>query len=755
MKRVWHKAYLFNFCLFLVACSATKHIPEGDKLYTGARIKLEGTTDLTRNEHKVLKSDLGGLTRPKPNSRFLGMPLKLSLYNFFYKKEKLRNKLGEPPDLLSDVDLQYNSKILQNHSENKGFFKASVSGDTVVKRKKAHAVYTVEAGNQYLINSVAFENDSSDLARAIQGSVAKSILKVGEPYDLDVIKGERLRIDAFLKENGFYYFGPDYLIMKVDSTSGNNTVDIRVSTKPETPDDAKQAYRINDVFIYSGYNVNTANIDTSKNDMEFYKGYYIVDRRKRYKPRLFAQAMRFDPGDIYNRTDHNLTLNRLINLDQFKFVKNRFEKLTDSAKLNAYYYLTPMPKQSLRGEITATTKSNNSNGTQLTLTWANRNRLRGGERLSVSAYAGAEVQFGGSWKGYNTYRSGAEINLTVPRFFVPGFPKLNTRSGFVPRSNIQLGYDVLRRQKLYTLNSYRGGLGYLWKESFQKQHEFYPISVNYVQPSNITKEYLDSAIKYPYLLRSIDSQFIIGSTYQYSLNQIINGITKRNSFYFNGIIDLSGFLAGLFTKKGADDQKRIMDAAFNQYVKLEADFRYYRKFGLKSAWANRIITGYGIPYGNSQYLPYIKQFFIGGNNSLRAFRSRTVGPGTYPLLATTESFPDQTGDIKLEINTEYRPHISGPLYGALFLEAGNIWLANEDPDRPGAKFSKDFLKELAVGGGFGVRFDITLFIIRFDIGIPLRQPWKENPWLLSQIELGEKEWRRENIMYNLAIGYPF
>jgi outer membrane protein assembly factor BamA len=257
------------------------------------------------------------------------------------------------------------------------------------------------------------------------------------------------------------------------------------------------------------------------------------------------------------------------------------------------------------------------------------------------------------------------------------------------------------------------------------------------------------------LLRAIDSQFIIGSSYQYTFSQVTNGLLKRNSFYFNGLVDLSGFLAGLFTKESADNKKRIMNTAFNQYVKLEADFRYYRKLGLKSAWANRIITGYGIPYGNSRYLPYVKQFSIGGNNSLRAFRARTVGPGSYPLLATGSSFPDQTGDIKLEMNTEYRPHISGPLYGAVFLEAGNIWLANEDPFRPGAKFSKDFLKELAVGGGVGIRFDITLFVVRFDVGVPLREPWKSSPWLVNQIRLGEKEWRRDNIIYNLGIGYPF
>ena len=682
------------------------------------------------------------------------MPIKLNLYNLFYKTKKLRDKIGEPPVLLSSLDLQFNTKVLQNHAENKGFFKAMVTGDTVVKKKKAYAVYTVQAGNQYTIDSVAFEADSSQLSKAILATVAGSLLKVGDPYDLDVIKGERLRVDALLKENGFYYFAPDYLIAEIDSTSGNNTVDIRISVKPETPDEARKAYRINNVFIYSGYNMNAA-LDTNKANSKLYQGYYIVDRRDRFKPRLFTQVMRFDPGDIYNRTDHNLTLNRLINLDLFKFVKNRFEPVTDSAKLDAYYYLTPLPKQSLRAEVTATNKSNNLNGTQLSVSWSNRNRFRGGERLSVSAYVGSEIQFGGAWKGYNTYRSGAEINLTVPRFFVPGFPKLNTRGGFVPRTNLQLGYDLLNRRQLYTLNQYRAGIGYIWKESLQKQHEFYPIAINYVQPINITKQFIDSTGKYPYLRRVIDSQFVIGASYQYTLNQITNGLLKPNSFYFNGLVDVSGFLAGLFTKEGADNKKRIMNAAFNQYLKFEADFRYYRKLGLKSAWANRIIAGYGIPYGNSDYLPYVKQFFIGGNNSLRAFRARTIGPGSYPLLALSESFPDQTGDIKFEMNTEYRPHISGPLYGALFVDAGNIWLANEDPARPGAKFSKDFLKELAIGGGVGIRFDITLFVIRFDVGIPFKEPWKENPWLLNQIRLGQREWRRENIMYNLGIGYPF
>jgi outer membrane protein assembly factor BamA len=472
--------------------------------------------------------------------------------------------------------------------------------------------------------------------------------------------------------------------------------------------------------------------------------------------------MVFDSGELYNRTDHNLTLNRLINVNVFRFVKNRFEAVSDSFKLNAYYYLTPLPKKSLRAEINTTTKSNNLNGTNIQGSWRNRNTFRAGEQLSVSAYIGTEVQFGGNVrdkegniKRYNTYRTGAEMNFAIPRFVTFGLLNLNKRSPFVPRTNIQLGYDVLNRRELYTVNSFRGAIGYLWKENIMTSHELYPISINYVQPINVTKEYKDSVFRYPYLERIIDSQFILGGTYQYNYNQLATGLQKLNSFYFNGLLDLSGNIAGLVMGAKQSDPKRIFNAQFAQYAKFETDGRYYRRLGLKSSWANRIVLGVGLPYGNSRELPYIKQFFAGGNNSVRAFRSRSIGPGTYAEVSNNNFLSDQTGDIKLELNTEYRPHISGPLYGAVFIDAGNVWLANEDPNRPGGKFSKNFLNELAIGGGFGVRFDIVLFVIRLDIGIPFRKPWEQNPWVMNQIDLRNPNWRRQNIIYNLAIGYPF
>jgi outer membrane protein assembly factor BamA len=765
-----HTVYISILVFLLGACSATKHLPPNEKLYTGASVKLN-SNELTVRERKVLRSDLQGLTRPKPNTRFFGIPIKLNIYNMFRNAKpksffgKFRDKSGEPPVLLSAVDLQNNAKILESHAENKGFFNVKVAGDTVVKAKKGRAEYTVEAGGQYKINSVQFDSANSQLSLAIKEAANNSLLKKGDPYNLDVIKGERIRIDLYLKERGYYYFHPEHLIIKVDSTVGNHLVDMIVSVKPEVPVNARQAYRINDVYIYSDYNLTAANEDTLKSMAELYQGYYIIDRRKRFKPQFYPPIMVFDSGDIYNRTDHNLSLSRLINVNEFKFVKNRFEALADSAKLNAYYYLTPLPRNNLRAEINATNKTNNLNGTQLQLNWRNRNFFRGGEQLSISAYIGTEIQFGGNLKDsagnrkrYNTYRIGAEMNFVIPRFATFGLFNLNKRSAFLPRTNIQLGYDILNRRKLYTLNSYRGGIGYLWKKDAQTQHEFYPISINYVQPLNVTEEYYDNIRSFPYLQRIIDSQFIVGSTYQFNYNEIVTGIQKPNSFYFNGLVDLSGNVAGLIMAKkaGAANKKTLLNAPFDQYIKLEVDGRYYRKLGLKSAWANRLIVGYGNPYGNSEQIPYIKQFVVGGNNSLRAFRSRSVGPGTFKEVNNDDNFfSDQAGDLKLEINTEFRPHINGPLYGAVFIDAGNIWLKNEDPNRPGSKFTKDFINQLAIGGGVGIRLDIVLFVIRLDVGIPLRKPWEQNPWVINQINLGNKDYRKENIIYNIAIGYPF
>lgn len=765
IKSYRYTIYLCLLSLVGVGCNATKFVPEGDALYTGATVKLENSSASSK-QNKVLKTDLEGLLRPRPNSSILGIKFKLGLYNLAGKKNnfisKFLRKSGEPPVLLSSLKLDRNNELLTNTLENKGFFHAQVTGDTVVKDKKASATYIANAGIQYKINEVQFPQDSSGASKAIRDISSKTILKKGDPFILDVITAERVRIDLSLKEKGFYYFSPENLIIQVDSTIGQEQVNLYVKFKPEVPDFSKYAFTINKAYIYSNYNLNTAASDTLKIDSVLYDGYYVIDRKETFKPSVFNQMMIFEPGDLYNRTDHNLSLNRLINLGTFKFVKNRFEQIADSFKLNTFYYLTPLPKKSLSAEVGGLTKSNNVTGGDLTVRWRNRNAFRGAELVTVNAYFGSEVQFSGQYSGYNTLRYGVEANLSFPRFIVPFF-NFGTESAFVPRSNIQIGYDILQRQKLYSLNSYRGQFGYIWKESAKKEHTFYPISINYVQPLNVSDSFTKSIKDNPVLQRSVEKQFIFGSNYNYNYNQLANAPKNATGLYFNGLVDLSGNLAGLIS--GADTKNgktvSLFGTPFSQYFKTEFDTRYYLQVAQKHQWANRLIVGVGIPYGNSTIIPFVKQFFVGGSNSLRGFRSRSVGPGTYAggQVANSKGFlPDITGDIKLEFNSEFRANLGTFLQLATFIDVGNVWLYNNNLSYGnGARFSKDFLKELAADIGVGLRLDLQILLLRFDVGVPILKPYlpigQRN--VIREIRFGDGEWRDKNVVFNLAIGLPF
>jgi outer membrane protein insertion porin family len=758
---------LITMMVFFASCNTTKLVPAGDALYTGASVKVEDNT-LSKKEKNKIIDQTEYLPRPLPNNKFLGIPFKLIFYNMSGNPQKegfirkFFRKIGEPPVLLSSVNPDYNAKLLKNYLENIGYFHAEATGDTTVKRKKGHAAYTLTPGPVYTIKDVNYEMDSSSLGKAINNTKSKSILHPGDPYNLNVIIGERSRIDANLKEEGYYYFNPELLILDADSSIGNHKVNMYLKVKKNTPAVAKKPYIIDNVYIYPNYHLNANRVDTSHQNQTLYDGYYIVDPGKKFKPQLFPRIMRFDSGDVYNRTDHNLTLSRLINLDVFKFVKNRFEDSPnsegDTGRLNTYYYLTPLPKKSLRAEISGNTKSNNYVGSLLTLTFRNRNTFRGAEHLDIYANTGSEVQYSGYQSGYNTYQLGGGITFTIPKFVVPFF-KFNTTNAFVPKSKINLSYDLLNRRKLYTLNSFKAELGYVWKPNIKVQQEFNPFSINYVRALNITQKYRDSILRDPVLKHAIDTQFVIGSNYSYTIDPLVNN-PYGTGFYFNGIADLSGNVAGIFIKPDPKDgMKKIVGTPFSQYIKGQLDLRYYYAFNTKTRLANRIIFGAGYPYGNSRQLPFIKQFFIGGNNSIRAFRSRSLGPGTYrnPRADSLNFLPDQSGDIKLEMNTELRMKINNILEGAFFVDAGNIWLYNKDTSRIGAEFSKDFMNQLAVGTGIGLRINLTILILRMDIGMPIRKPWLPagQRWVFNQIDFGNRDWRRQNLVLNLAIGYPF
>ena len=761
----------FRFTYILIAfllsaCSTTKYLAPGQKLYTGANVKIDDKT-MNKNDSKALKSELEGLLRPKPNGTFLGLRVKLWIYDKTRtNKQKglrhyLNTHLGEPPVLVSSVDVNKNSSILQNRLQNESYFLAQVSGDTIGKKKTAKVLYTAQTGPAYHYKSITFPKEKDDLDTAITGTSAQSLLKVGDKFNLDIIKAERVRIDAKLKQEGFYYFAPEDLIMRYDSTVVGHQVDMFVKVKDATPDEARWIYKIRNIYVYPNYSLkDTAlKLDSAVK----YRWYNVIDPQKTVRPFTFKNSVLLHPGDIYNRNQHNNSLSRFIELGPFKFVKNHFEDVTpDSAKLDVYYFLTQYKRKSLQAEILGRQTSANYNGSQINITFRNKNTFDGAELFTVTAFASTDIQFGGRSKGYNVYQYGIQPSISWPRFIGPF--NFTTNNAFIPRTTLTGGYTLVTRTQLYTLNSFNASFGYSWKPSLHTQHTFDLLDLTYVNARSVTKKYIDSInnTRNPALKHVIDNQFTFGPSYSYLFTNTTEE-NKTNTMYYMGKVSLSGNLYGILT--GADTLNgkvsKLFGTPFAQYIKLENEFRFYHKLGPASKLATRVFVGVGLPYGNSTVLPYSQQFFIGGANSLRGFQARSIGPGTYSpstnVTQGTQFLPDESGDIKIEANVEYRPKLFSIIEGALFLDAGNIWLLHSNNLLPGAAFGKSFINQLAADAGFGLRFNFTVLILRTDIGFPIIDPslpaGQRN--VINKIDFASPTWRRQNLIFNLAIGYPF
>lgn len=740
----------------IVSCSGLNSVPEGDLLYTGAKIKIKDK-QISKKEKKAIISEAESLLIPKPNQSILGLRPSLFFYQLAgeVKKDKgfkhwLKYKLGKEPVLFSKVDLDYNTDLIQNFVENNGYFNATTEADSSRNGRKASVNYRVTLKSQYLIESITLPQDTTVLTQEIKKTMDKTILEIGKPYRLKNIKLERKRIDQRLKEEGFFYFDENYILFQIDSTVTRNKVALILKIKNETPADAKKQFRINEINVYPNFKIN----DTLQSNPEglVYKDFKIYDSENLFKPTIFDRTLYFKKGDLYNRTNHNLSLNRLITLGTFKFVKNQFTPAVGmDGYLNANYYLTPLTKKSIRTEALVKTNSANFYGSELKVNWSNRNTFKAAELLTISAFGGIEAQYSGQNNGFNVYLYGAETSLIWPRFISPF--KMRSSSGFVPRTKVNVYYENQIREKLYTLYTYKSSFGYLWKENERKEHELKVLEVTYANSTKVSDLYLSQIQENPSLANVIQKQLIFGPTYSYTYtNTMIKD--KKHTIYFKGGVDFSGNITGLLMgTSSSDEPKTILNVPFSEFVKAETDFRYYLNLGGELQLANRAILGYGYAYGNSTELPYIKQFFVGGTNSVRAFRARSIGPGSFDGNTLNDGFlPDQSGDLKIEFNSELRGKLYKFIKGAVFVDVGNIWLLNEDPLKPGSKFTSNFIEQMAVGTGVGLRFDFSFLILRTDFAFPLKYTTGR---FLEGVDVFNAGWLNDNFVFNLAFGYPF
>jgi outer membrane protein assembly factor BamA len=760
----WSAAGIFLLIVFC-GCSNTRYLSENEELCIAVKLNVNSETKLNK---KAVKKEMDKIASQRLNKKTLGLRAKLWVYNHVKKQPNtklgrwLKNKVGEPPVLMSSIDPDKTSDIMISRLNSLGFFNSRVSYRVVSKRKKAKLLYTVTITTPYMFNTITFPQEKDTLNNAIRATQNETLVKPGKRYNLDVLKDERARIDQELKNNGFYFFNQDFLLFKIDTAFGNKTVNATITVKKDIPERAKYQYTLEDVYVISSFSADDS--ASGRYDTVSVDGLLYIDKDSAIKPKAIVRSIFLKKDGLYSRKLHNQTISRLMGMGVFKFVTIKYIDtiVNNKGRLRAFIYMTRMPEKSFQAQLEVVTKSNNFTGPALTLSYKNRNLLRGVEQFVFNTNGGFELQLNGFQKRLS-YELGANAQLYIPKFVTP-IAIRNGSSMFVPKTRLDIGFRLLNRVLFFNMRSFHLSYGYIWKETAQKEHQLDPISINFARLYSTTPAFEQLLNENSFLRKSFEQQFTIGSTYSFTYNTLI-GEEKKNQYYFTATIDLSGNTLSLLQslnnagKPSPESPYTLFDHAYSQYSKVSTDARYYYSISKKNKVATRLIAGIGVPYGNSNSIPYIKQFFSGGANSIRAFLPRTVGPGTYQLPDSLfkKTFLDQAGDIKLEGNVEYRFTIVSFLKGAVFADAGNVWLIKPNPELPGGEFTRQFYKQLAVGTGLGIRVDISFIVIRFDVGIPLRNPeLPENErWVMDNIDFGSSDWRKQNVVLNIAIGYPF
>lgn len=751
-----HVVFFVLLLVVLTSCSVQKFIPEQKTLYEGAEIIFETKKDTSLPQ---LKSKLQEAVSRSTNSKILGMRPGLYMHykaaneNSGFITRFINKQIGEPPYYFEAKTVDLTKDILTNRLQNSGYFGANVNSsvDKDTLAKTTAVTYSVELPEPYTLESYTLNTtygDSLEIYQEIKSSLEFSQIQKNSLFDLDKLKTERERIDRYLKARGYYNFNSDFLIFEADTNAyDQKKFNLYVRLKTKVPSESLVPYEIKEVNIYP--NRRLSNHSKTKDTLN-YKGFNFIQDSVFFKPKHLKPYVLIQPGDTYNPKLSSYTRRRLSSISTYKFVNVEYqEKETSKDKngkrdLEANIFLSPLNKRSLRLELQGVTKSNNFAGPNLSMVYSNRNLFKGGELLRLSLNGGYEQQFFGKTEdqGLSSIQLGLNASLLFPRLIFP----IDLNESFkyaVPKTKLTLGFDYLNRTQLYTLNSISSSFGYLWEGNSYVTHQLKPIHIEYVNLGKISDEFEVILDNNTFLRRSFEQQFIAGLSYNFTYNEIKDQTTSQG-LYFGFNYDMAGNGLHIFGSQNDEGQNSFLGLEYAHYFKADIDLRYHLNLDQnRQKLITRLFAGAGKPLETTESLPFIKQYFSGGPYSVRAFNIRSLGPGVFSPADGSNSFFDQSGDIKLEANLEYRFPITTYLNGAFFSDIGNVWLFNENEATPGGKFSSDFLNQIGGGVGFGLRVDIQGFVIRLDLATPIKKP--TTSWAFDA----------DNPVLNFAIGYPF
>ena len=741
---------------------------EGEELTREEKDSLRQRVTLDGKAYDMAREEVEAVLSFPPNGSIMGSsytrwpwPLRLAIYNRYINSQHrfgkwMFNTFGSSPKLVSTVSPSVRVQVARNTLRNFGYFRGITDFDTVATKnpRMAKLSYEVHPGPLFHLDTIRYQMFPERADSMIQATERQSLLSAGAPFSVKNLDEERTRLCNLFRNNGYYFYQPEYITFRADTLQRPLHVQLQVRPQVGLPGRANRQFYMGRTYI----------------TVYKYNRYEIVDTLERFDtqmcwsgeehPPLRLGAIRrflfYRRGDMYRHDLLSLGREKMAGMGIFSQLKVNFVP-RDSTEwcdtLDTYVSAVLDKPYDAEFEGKVTTKSNGQVGPGVSFSMSKRNAFRGAETLGMRVWGSYEWQTGANQKGdrqlINSYEYGANLGLSYPRFMLFGLgKKLNRRS--VATTNFQLDARWMNRANYFGRVSFGGRVTYTYQRRRWAKHELTPFRLDYDVMLHTTTKFDSIVSANQALYVSMRDQFVPSMEYTY------NWTSHRHAprTLTVNVKEAGNLTSAIYAAAGEPftrHDKELFGVPFAQYLKVSAQYTHLFELTRRSGIATRIFMGAVLSYGNSGMAPYADLFSIGGANSIRAFAVRSIGPGSYHPANSNYSYIDQMGDLKAEANVEYRFPLIANLYGAVFIDAGNVWLRREDRDLPGGCFSLRRLgDEIALGTGVGLRYDLDFLVIRFDLGIGLHAPYET-----SRKGYYNMERFGRSLGYHLAIGYPF
>lgn len=775
-RYISYKAYRWAMAILavivLAACSTTKHLPEGETLYLGLKKVNIVNEDKSPAADNALEEVNGAISIAPNNAIFVNpnvrfpIPFGLWIYNRFERYEKglghwIFKKLAANPVLISTVNPDTRVKVATNLLRDYGYFNGKVTYqvDSTRNPRAVKLSYDINMGKPYFIDTLEYRGFSAYADSLIKANLSGRLVNKGDHFNVVTLNSERDRIIDLLRNYGYYYARSEFITFYADTLKNPGHVCIRMQPKNNLPPEASRTYFLGNTTVrLTGYNGEEPTDSIRLRDFTI----HYAGKKPGLRFGVLRNRFIYRKGEQYSLRRQNYTQEALSRLGVFKY--NEFQYVPrgkDTLDINVNS-LFDLPYDS-ELELNATMKSTKQTGPGAIFKLSRKNFLRMGASLSLELNGSYEWQTSSTVNReksvMNSYELGAALTLDFPRIILPWIKNRIDPFRFPSHTNFKIYIDQVNRARYFRMLSFGGSVSYSFQPSRSMKHTVTPLHLAFNRLQHRTAAFDSVATANPMLFRSLDDQFIPSVTYTFTFDD--SWKQKRVQWWWENSISSAGNITSLiyqaFGKKLSQRDKKFLGTPFAQYLKYTTELRPLIKFDDRNHLAMRFMAGVIWAYGNKTVAPYSEQFYVGGANSIRAFSIRSIGPGRFhPAETSRFSYVDETGDIKLEANLEYRFRIIGNLFGgslngATFLDAGNVWLMRSDSSRPGAQFTfKKFFDSIALGSGVGIRYDLSFLVLRLDWGIALHVPYETGKSGYYNIPRF-----KDGMGVHFAIGYPF